>query len=215
MKYHDKNKTIINIARGKKVLHLGCVGFADLPDADRVKLAKQSLHYELTNSADTIGIDYSQNAINYYRENGVFNNVLFGNVEKLDEVAIDSYFDVIIAGDIIEHVSNPGLMMDGLKRFFHKDTVFIITTPHAFGLLNFIRHASGRFVDGKEHVMTFNAINLTQLLDRHGYELESLDTCHQKHATESIFFSVGKVFFERFPKFGGTLFACAKLQSNR
>jgi hypothetical protein len=188
------------------------VGFTDHPEADRIRLAKASLHQALTESANTTGIDYSQNAIRYFRENGVFDNVVFGNVEKLDEVDVTGPFDVIVAGDIIEHLSNPCLMLDGLKRFFHKDTVLVITTPHAFGLLNFIRFARGRFAEGKEHVMTFNAINIRQLLERHGYVLESLDTCYQKHATGSLFFAAGKAFFERFPKFGGTLFARARLQ---
>lgn len=213
MKYFNKNATIIDLARGKQVLHLGCVGFADLPDADRVKLAKQSLHHALTEAAQTIGIDYSQDAIEYYRKNNIFDNVVYGNVEKLEETGLDGPFDVIVAGDIIEHLSNPGLMLDGLKRFFHKDTVLVVTTPNAFGLLNFLRFARGSFAEGKEHVMTFNPVNLEQLLTRHGYLLASLDTCYQKHATSSAFFVAGKAFFEKFPKFGGTLFACAKVSA--
>lgn len=213
MKYQSKVEAIIEVARQKRVLHLGCVGFADQSDVDRVKLAKESLHQALTVSAKTTGIDYSKTAIRYLKEKGVFNNVIFGNVEKLDEVGLEGTFDVIVAGDIIEHLSNPGLLLEGLKRFFHKDTVLVITTPHAFGLLNFIRFARGRFAEGREHVMTFNAINIRQLLERHGYVLESLDTCYQKHANDSLFFAAGKAFFERFPKFGGTLFARARLQS--
>lgn len=212
MKYLNKDEAIIDIARGKKVLHLGCVGFADLPDMDRVKLAEQSLHFSLTNSAQTTGVDYSKDAIDYYRENRIFDNVLYGNAEHLEQMSLNETFDVIVAGDIIEHLSNPGLMLDGLKKFFNENTRLIITTPHAFGVLNFIRFLRGRFVEGKEHVMTFNQTNLVQLLARHGYEIEALDTCHQRHAASSLGFSLGKAFFNRFPKFGGTLFAQAKLR---
>ena len=210
MKYFSRDKTIIEMATGHKVLHLGCVGFADLETEDRVRLAKESLHYALSNAATTTGIDYSRDAISFLKTNGVFDNVVYGNAEKLEEVDIHSTFDVIVAGDIIEHLANPGLMLEGIKRFADKNTVLIITTPHAFGLINFIRFCRGRFVEGNEHVMTFNTMNLAHLLERYGFTVCSMDTCYQTNAEKSRFFALGKMFFDRIPKLGGTLFVTVK-----
>jgi 2-polyprenyl-3-methyl-5-hydroxy-6-metoxy-1,4-benzoquinol methylase len=209
MEYINKEKQIIDTAKNKKVLHLGCVGFADLETSERVKLAKESLHFQLSEIADTTGIDYSSDAIKFYQENDIFDNVLFGNVEKLEQTDINDTFDVIVAGDIIEHISNPGLMMEGIKKFCNKDTVIIITTPHSFGLLSHIRFLFNRFTEGNEHVMTFNTQNIVTLLERHGFTVDSLDTCYQKNSMSKPMFFVGKKVFELFPKHGGTLFVRA------
>jgi len=210
MKYFSRDKTIIDLASGHKVLHLGCVGFADLQTEDRVRLAKESLHYALSNAANTTGIDYSRDAISFLKKNGVFDNVVYGNAEKLEEVDIQSTFDVIVAGDIIEHLSNPGLMLEGIKRFADENTLLIVTTPHAFGLINFIRFCLGKFVEGNEHVMSFNALNIANLLARHGFSVCAIDTYYQKNAEKSRFFAIGKLFFDYFPKLGGTLFVTVK-----
>ena len=66
MKYFGKEKRIVDLASKKKVLHLGCVGFADFKTSDRVKLAKESLHFALTEVAYTTGIDYSRDVIKYF-----------------------------------------------------------------------------------------------------------------------------------------------------
>lgn len=209
MKYISRDKNIIDLVKDKKVLHLGCVGFADLKTSERVELAKESLHFKLTEIADTMGIDYCSDAIQYYQEKNIFNNVLFGDVEKLEDVDIKDTFDVIVAGDILEHLSNPGSMLKGISRFCNKNTVVIITTPHSFGLLNYIRFIFGRFVEGNEHLMTFNVKNILNLLERNELTVKSIDTCYQKHAETKFLFLIGKMFFNLFPKFGGTLFIVA------
>lgn len=213
--YVAKEEFILQMAAGRSVLHLGCVGFTDIAPADRASFAKQSLHWKLTQT-DTVGIDCSTAIIEEYRQSGLFSNIVAGDVERLDEVAITRRFDVVIAGDIIEHLSNPGRMLDGLRRFCSADTRLIITTPNAFGAPNFLRHSVGKFHEGDEHVVCFNAQNLTTLLKRHGYSLLELHTCFQplsagKHSR--ILFGLGRKALELFPQFGGTLLAVAKLKA--
>jgi len=190
-----------------------CVGFADLPTTDRIALANESLHYALSRVADVTGVDYSRDAIDYFRDHGVFNNVVYGNAEKLEETQLEGTFDVVVVGDIVEHLSNPGLMFEGLRRVCNERTSIVITTPHSFGLLSFLKHCLGRFVEGNEHVMTFNAQNIENLCARHGFGIVSIDTCYQKHAMTQRMFSAGKLFFNMFPRLGGTLFVVARFGS--
>jgi len=211
MRYLEKKAAILEMARGRKVLHLGCVGFTDLPVSDRVELARQTLHYSLTQSADVIGVDYSAAVVRDYERLGIFTNILVGNVEALGDLPLNQTFDLVIAGDIIEHVSNPGLMLDGIKRFCRADTRIVITTPHAFGLPNYLRFLVGRFRDGAEHVSTYHMENLDCLLARHGYVVEEMATCHQPAAKQLGVFRLGKAILERFPKLGGTLFVVARV----
>ncbi len=200
--YVAKEDFILKAASGRTVLHLGCVGFTDLAPGDRVGFAKQSLHWKLTQLSETVGIDRSVAVIDEYRKLGVFTNIVAGDVERLDELPITRKFDVVIAGDIIEHLSNPGRMLDGIKRFCTETTQVIITTPNAFGAPNFLRHSVGKFREGAEHVMSFNQQNLVTLLNRHGYSVSELHTCFQPRSPDQhsvFFFTLGRKVFELFP----------------
>lgn len=209
-KYLDRDLAIFEIARSKRVLHLGCVGHTDFTQEERVQFAKNTLHWKLSSIADVVGVDHSQQVIGEYERLGVFQNIVYGDVEHLEGMEVDEKFDVIVAADIIEHLSSPGAMLNGMKRFCRPDTQIIITTPHAFGLLNYLRFLFGRFQEGDEHVMTFNLSNLISLLNRHGYHIDRLATCHQAHAkTKGILFKIGKIGFSFIPKLGGTLFVAA------
>lgn len=214
MQYLSRDHFIVDRARGKKILHLGCVGFADLDTDDRISRASESLHYTLTQVAEVTGVDYSHEAINYFRRQGVFDNVVFGNVEQLERLDTNETFDLIVAGDIIEHLSSPGLMLDGLKRFAMPSTEILITTPHSFGILGFLRYVFGTFSEGAEHVMTFNMENIRNLLERHGFETIAIHTCYQKNAAQARLFRMGRAFFERFPKYGGTLLVLARIRKD-
>lgn len=209
--YLSRDDEILALARGHSVFHIGCVGFTDLPAEERVRLAPLSLHRKLSRVAATIGVDYSKSVIEDYRHLGIFDNVLWGDAQRLGDLPLASKFEIIVAADIIEHLSCPGAMLDGIKRFCTDSSQVIITTPNAFGLLNFVRFLLGRFREGEEHVMTFNAINLSNLLTRHGYRIERLDTCHQSTAErKGWLFHIGKMLFRAFPRLGGTLFVVAR-----
>ncbi len=136
--------------------------------------------------------------------------------ERLDELPMARTFDVVIAGDIIEHLSNPGRMLDGIRRFCTADTRVIVTTPNALGAPNFLRHSLGAFREGAEHVMSFNQQNLVTLLNRHGYSVSELHTCFQPSSVEAhtgVLFALGRKVFELFPRFGGTLLVVAKVRA--
>jgi SAM-dependent methyltransferase len=211
--YVAKEDFILKISPGMTVLHLGCVGFTDLDGEERVRSAKQSLHWKLSQCADVVGVDRSGHVVEELRRFAIFDNVVCGDVERLDDLAIDQKFDIVVAGDIIEHLSNPGRMLDGIQRFCTVDTRIVITTPNAFGAPNFLRHSAGKFREGAEHVMSFNEQNLTTLLRRHGYTVSELHTCFQPRSADGhnhLAFRVGTSLLGMFPRFGGTLLVVAK-----
>jgi len=210
MEYLERDQAILALCRGRTVLHLGCVGFTDCSFSDRVRQAKESLHWSLSQMARVTGIDSSAAVVREYQRLGAFNNIIVGDVERLDELEIADKFDVILIADIIEHLSNPGLMLEGIKNFCWPDTQIVVTTPHAFGLPNYLRFLTDRFHEGAEHVMTFNMHNVRNFLERHGYRIEEISTCWQVYAKQrGILFTLGRNFFSYFPKLGGTLFVVA------
>lgn len=219
MRFLDKEAAILNAARGLKVLHLGCVGFADPalrakafadPESAR-RVAEASLHGALCRVCEAWGIDFCEEAIAAFKRLGIFSRLFYGNAEKLEDVSLSEKFDLVVVGDLVEHLSNPGLMLEGIKRFCMRETRIILTTPHAMGLPNYLRFLLGRSDDGPEHVMTFTAKHLENLLKRHGYEVAQMATCYQPHARKKALFSLGMLVLKRFPHLGGTLYAVARI----
>jgi 2-polyprenyl-3-methyl-5-hydroxy-6-metoxy-1,4-benzoquinol methylase len=50
-------------------------------------------------------------------------------------------FSLIFAGDLIEHLSNPGLFLDSSYKNLTQDGRLIVTTPNAFNLYNLTEKA--------------------------------------------------------------------------
>ncbi|TAK90868.1 MAG: methyltransferase domain-containing protein [Verrucomicrobia bacterium] len=206
--YVNRAEFFLERCRGRRVLHLGCVGFTDASVEDKVRLARESLHAKLSAVCDCTGVDLDAVTVEQLRAAGIFQNVLIGDVERLDDCAGKlPLFDLVVAGDIIEHLSNPGLMLDGVRRVLKPGGSLLVSTPNALSLPSFLRHVRGTFREGNQHALSFNAITLAQLLERHGYTVAQALTCHHALAPRlnPLTFRTGVTFFRAFPKFGGTL----------
>ncbi len=130
----DRVTFIKEQCRGKKVLHLGCTNY---PYTDESLKNNDLLHYSLAEiSGELYGFDFDQKGLDILAENGT-KNLYLADLEKLDKVDLHETFDVIVAGEMIEHLSNVGLFLQGIKRFMNKDTKLIITTINAYGALRF------------------------------------------------------------------------------
>ncbi|MBA3335017.1 MAG: methyltransferase domain-containing protein [Acidobacteria bacterium] len=128
---------IKQVCAGKKVLHLGCT---DHPYTLEAIKNNMLLHFKLEKTAKELyGFDYDQEGIDILSKAGG-RNLFRADLEKLDEVELDETFEVIIAGEMIEHLSNPGLFLRGIKRFMHSETSLVITTINAYSALRFFMY---------------------------------------------------------------------------
>jgi len=90
-----------------------------------------------------------------------------GSAEDFD---FNVKFDVIFSGDIIEHLSNPGLFLKACRRNLKKGGRLIITTPNCFNLFNLAEKISkGEPTVNKDHTCYFNRKTLEQLLKKNGW----------------------------------------------
>ena len=122
MRYLTKRKWILKYVSGKKVLDLGCVGQDSTSDVS----SDLWLHGQLSNSAkELVGVDINEEGLKALKDNGF--NVHYANVE---EMALNDKFDVIVAGDIIEHVSNVGNFLSRVEEHLEDDGVFLVCTPN-------------------------------------------------------------------------------------
>ncbi|MGQ0543493.1 MAG: class I SAM-dependent methyltransferase [Blastocatellia bacterium] len=180
---------IRTICASKKVLHLGCTNYPYTQDAIDNEML---LHFELQKCAkELVGFDYDPEGLDILTKHGS-TNLFRADLEKLGEIELEDTFDVILAGEMIEHLNNPGLFLDGVKRFMNPETVLILTTINAYCAMRFVIYA----LRGKgganepvhpDHVAYYSYSTLRLLLERHGFDIEKfmfydLGTEHRPHS---------------------------------
>lgn len=80
-------------------------------------------------------------------------------------------FDCIFAGDLIEHLSNPGLFLECCKKHLLPEGRLIITTPNTFNLFNLTEKLTKREPTvNADHTCYFNDKTLRTLLEKNGME---------------------------------------------
>jgi SAM-dependent methyltransferase len=207
---------IVDRCKGKSVLHLGFVGETDGPLHVKVDAFgdQRVLHPLLTRTAsEVVGVDRDERAVEGIRSKFQADGLLVGDVEHLEQLPLDRTFDVILFGDLIEHLSCPGLALEGVRRFMSPRSELILSTPNAFALLANVRFTLGRFHEGNEHVAAYSKFTLPALLERHHLRMTELYTCFNRPPqswTGRLKFSIGTPFFKAMPDRGGTLLAVAR-----
>lgn len=112
----DREEFIIERCAGKKVLHIGCCA----TPACREESEKGTLlHLNLAKSASELwGLDMSREDITFLQDQYQIENLVVGDAELIDKSFPPGAFDVIVAGELIEHLRNPGLFLVGAPRPF-------------------------------------------------------------------------------------------------
>jgi cyclopropane fatty-acyl-phospholipid synthase-like methyltransferase len=159
---------------GKSVLHLGCANSPFTRDSIQKGML---LHLELKDLAsEIVGFDFDEEAIQILGEHGL-ESLYRADLEALDDVNLERTFDVIIAGEMIEHLNNPGRFLKGIQRFMSRETRLIITTVNAYCGMRFFAYAlRGRGGMSEpvhpDHVSYYSYSTLNLLVKRHGFEVE-------------------------------------------
>jgi SAM-dependent methyltransferase len=168
----SRNEYIANVVRGKTVLDLGCVNH-QASQAD----APHWLHRVLVNNAASVtGLDYEEAEIIILQNQGY--SVVAAdacNFDLTDSHGIRRQFDVIVAGEILEHLLDAqGLLQSALKHL-RKDGSLIISVPNALCITYFISNLfRGRELDNPDHTCLYSETTLTHLLKRCGYCVEAV-----------------------------------------
>jgi SAM-dependent methyltransferase len=160
--------------RGRKALHLGCTNF---PYTNEAIEHDMLLHFELEKMTSKLtGFDFDQGGLDLLKSHGS-KELYRADLESLEDVPLNDTFDVIIAGEIIEHLNNPGLFLNGIKRFMSPETRLVITTINAycalrFGLYGMIGKGGINEPVHPDHVAYYSYSTLRLLLERHSFKID-------------------------------------------
>ena len=152
----EKFSSIVEFCKGKNVLDVGCVG------QDRSFESEGWLHGELQKvSKSLVGADINHEAIAQLNQKGYsifLPEELAGKVER---------YDVIVMGDVIEHVNDPGSFLEFYAQFLTEDGQMIICTPNVFGIRYIIQVLFyGKPGTNEEHTLGFDPYVMLELFSR-------------------------------------------------
>jgi 2-polyprenyl-6-hydroxyphenyl methylase/3-demethylubiquinone-9 3-methyltransferase len=77
-----------------------------------------------------LGIDIDEDSIKFAKEKNIYGNASFLHSDLSD---IKDQYDIIIASEILEHLSNPASFLRELTNKMASDSILILTTPNGYG----------------------------------------------------------------------------------
>jgi SAM-dependent methyltransferase len=168
----DRSRRLVEICRGKRVIDLGFV------DEGRMTLRQLQgtwLHAALAESArEIVGLDADELGVEQARELGFAAiSVDCTNAELVGQLALEPA-DVVVAGELIEHLDSPGDLLEAAKRLLLPDGTLVLTTPNGLSLTNFLAGLGRRELVNVDHVAWYSRRTLSTLLERHGWAIEEL-----------------------------------------
>ena len=163
--YQDaKIRFFVPLVEGKKVLDVGIVQHT-IKNCDDPKwlhrAIRQHSHYVL-------GIDIDRHGVEALKRKGY--NVLCADAQNLN---LGERFDVVVAGDIIEHLVNIDGFMKSVRQHLNKGGILALSTPNPFWWrLAFKVLLKGKAEPNREHTCWFCEQTLRQVLARGGFCVE-------------------------------------------
>ena len=143
-------------------------------------------------SKKILGLDIDQGGVEYLNEKGF--EVVYADAQNFH---IGKTFDVVTAGDLIEHLDNPGGFLDCVKEHLNANGLLALSTPNPFWWKTWIHVLiKGYSCPHPEHTCWYCERTIIQLLERHGYYVE-----HFEYGTVYIL----ETFFQKLTKIINTL----------
>ena len=166
----SRKKLILKYIKNKDVLDFGPGGIE----------FRQIYEFINKNAKNYYGIELDKKRTKTLKNKGL--NIILGNAETKK---LNKKFDTLIAGDLIEHLDNPGLFLKNCKHHMNKNSILILNTPNAFSinrlLMGLIRR--GRLPQFEEHTFLFTEQLLKELLTRHNFKIKEVHYFNHKTGT--------------------------------
>lgn len=198
---------ILNFVRDKNVIHFG---FADHLELIQKKIDKNTwLHKILVeNTKICVGIDINWKSVEFVRNELGYPNVycLDINNDSLPSEIFEHRYDVLILGEILEHVNNPVEFLSKIHEYFGDFADFIlITVPNAFDITNLRCILEQKEFINSDHRYWFTAYTLGKVLHESGFK-DYKFAFSQTHFPDSLLWGT---ICKKFPMTRESIIACA------
>lgn len=207
-----KDDLIIELCKNKSVLHIGA---ADYPFSSEKAKAGVLLHQKLQKvSKNIIGTDLSNEAIMELKKYNI-SDIIKKDISIPFTNSYKNKFDIIILGDVIEHLFNPGLALENLKNIMGKETKLIITTPNCYCYDNIANIFRNNEIVHQDHCFWPSKKTMIQLFSFYNFKVVNFNYLNFG-SYDDIRTLKGKLFsrivLNRIKKIRSTLFFILKLK---
>lgn len=179
----DRRELILGLCAGRRVIHLG---FTDERQTETKLQEGRWLHAALADvSAELVGLDLDAAGVEQAKAAG-YEAYL---VDVQDHLALAALglepADVVVAGEIIEHLESPGPFLRAVAPLLKPDGRLVVTTPNAYRVPGFLAPVLGQELIHPDHVGIHSIHTLRTLGTRAGYHVERLGYYQNRAAVPS------------------------------
>jgi len=158
---------IVDLCKNEKVLDIGCI---DHSYKAALELGNNWLHKKIKDvAASLVGLDVLEEDARILNEKGY--DIKIADAENFQ---LEKKFDVIVAGDLIEHLSNIGNFLDTVQKHLKPEGILIITTPNPFNVEQFFK---GLFENcimvNNQHTVWIDPRVMWEIATRHKYKIDN------------------------------------------
>lgn len=167
----DRAEFIVDRCTGRRVLDIGCVAH----DVERMR-SPQWLHGRVATAASScLGVDVLPGGVARMVEAG-YEAVTHDLTHGPGSLADAERFDVIVAGEIIEHVPSLDMLFTAARDLLRPDGELIITTPNPWAPHRVAAGQRGDCWENADHIMLAFPSGIAELAERHGLVLSEATT---------------------------------------
>lgn len=113
------------------------------------------------------GVEYDERLLAETASRAPHANLIQGNAENFD--LGQGRFDLVVSFQVIEHLYNPGAMLDNVRAHLKPGGLFLVTTPNLSGLgARWMKEEWHGYRD--DHVSLKGKVDWDQLIVSHGFE---------------------------------------------
>lgn len=154
----------------KKVLEVGC--------------GEGSFRSFFGNEVEYWGIEPNTLAANIAKNK--LSKVLNGTFDEVEDKLTESYFDLIVCNDVIEHMVDPKIFMQSIKKYMTSEAFMLISIPNVRYLTNIYdllikkdwQYRDAGILD-YTHLRFFTKISLENFIHGEGYSIRLIEGINQ------------------------------------
>ncbi|WP_169744236.1 class I SAM-dependent methyltransferase [Knoellia aerolata] len=183
----DRGEFIIDRARGRRVLDIGCVAH----DVERMK-SPLWLHGRVAAAAATcVGVDVLDEGVAHMTSLG-YDAISHDLTQGTGPVADRGPFDVIVAGELIEHVPAMDMLFRAARDLLADGGELIVTTPNPWAPHRVRAGQRGDCWENTDHILFAFPSGMAELAERYGLVLSEAATTSPRRVLPSGFRGVAR-----------------------
>ncbi len=199
-RYQTQIDLLCKLAKGKKIIHVGCVDHNIETVKHKIKRGKW-LHSRLCQTASRChGVDIENKGIHFIREKLGFHDTSCADIfsDEFAQIIEKDTWDYLLIPEVLEHIAEPSAFLQAIDERYGKSfSKIIITVPNGISQDNWKFAKKGMEVINSDHCFWFTPYTLAKTIVNAGMTVEKILMC--RHGTINWRSFIKKRFFRKHP----------------